>query len=217
MIVNLLEAVVDRCIQLLNKQAENRKQFYTNQVMPLMNNFEELHRAYMDALEEAYNNMYMASDIFKSMEKLADNLHNWAIFKSDPRTRLWTDVINKQNLPQLENLISAVNEYLMEPSFWFLGLDQLPDLRERLEKDRNSFKEIKGLDVSRNGMVYRTLSNVRAVYEAHLRELLSNEKNEYSETFRKARLKEIEQMTIALQDCYASVYSAHNLLRSQLL
>ncbi|OYQ61927.1 hypothetical protein B9G53_24880 [Pseudanabaena sp. SR411] len=68
MIIEIVDKLIDRCLQLINHRKEQNQEIYSDFITPIMSSFEELHQGYVESF-----NLYR--ELIQSIDYLMDLSH----------------------------------------------------------------------------------------------------------------------------------------------
>jgi len=128
MILELLEKLVDRCLQLLEIRGEHNRSLLDNHIEPVMDILNDLHKVYIKIFQEAHEAIASASDPITETRSVADKLQSASLFESTDRSKLLSVISASNQNPKLANLIDSINAYLIASSFWLF--DSSPNLED---------------------------------------------------------------------------------------
>jgi hypothetical protein len=123
MIIDLIDKLVDRCIQLVKEKKEISKSLLSDFVEPAYAQFDEVHKNYLETFR-AYRDSLKGRN--SSLPVLIDKIKEDNLFSDNQRSKLWS-LAELCKDPLLGSFVQAIYEYLTNP------YDFIPD--------RNGVKE----------------------------------------------------------------------------
>lgn len=190
MIVDIIDKLIDRCIQLVRHKEEVHRRLYDDFVHPVHLDFEAVHQDYLDTFRR-YREMVKAPETSLNAEHpVLDALEEDAVFNAKLRVRIG-GMISSATDPLLGDFIRSISEYF----FWVgVGTDDL------IFKDSN-FGD--GPNVARQ----QTLESLRNIFDSE----------DKAEVKRSQAIKTIDGIVGILQSKYAAEVAAFSNLKKALL
>lgn len=111
MILELLEKLVDRCLQLLEIRGEHNRSLLDNHVEPVMHILNDLHEGYIKIFQEAHEAIASASDPVTETRSVADKLQSASLFDSTGRSKLLSFISASNKNSKSANLLDSINSY----------------------------------------------------------------------------------------------------------
>lgn len=110
MIVDLVDKLADRLIQLWNYREEVDRHLFENFITPIHANFEDVHQEYVDSFRGYRQMLKTSTDPFDDNHPVLDALEEDATFNSKLRMRIH-GMVSGENDPLLGKFISSIYDY----------------------------------------------------------------------------------------------------------
>jgi hypothetical protein len=193
MMVDLIDKLIDRIIQLVNHRKERGQKVVTDILEPLLDSFNEVHESYMNTFKQLHTSLQSSSSVIADRERIFNQLYVESIFNWDKRSSLY-NAISKANIDDnihtlLIPLVNQIEAYLD------LSVDNIPFC----------------LGVRFQGSIPRlsVLPRMRPRFFE-----FSSEDQEY---FRKLMVNDVETMVSLLQSQYKAVMIEYSQVRRLIL
>ena len=111
MIVDLVDKLIDRCIQLINFRKEQRKTLFENSIKPIFSQFEIVHKEYLQSFKR-YRDLLNNSD--EDLKRIIDLIETDNLFSEDQRAKLRALADGTGN-SSLDRFVQYIHMYLMSP------------------------------------------------------------------------------------------------------
>lgn len=107
MIVDLIDKLIDRCIQLIQWDKQSRKNLFDDFVTPVFTEFETVYKDYLESFRR-YRNLLKSSNV--PLASVIDTIQEDNLFTEDQRARL------SEKANDLKNKAFLLNEYILYTS-----------------------------------------------------------------------------------------------------
>jgi hypothetical protein len=128
MIIDLIDKLVDRCIQLVRHREEVSRQLFENFIGPIHADFETIHQSYLDSFREYRRMLKTSIASFTESHPVLDAIYEDAKFNSKLRMRIHSMALCEDD-PLLGKFISSIYKYFHRLDFTthHLFLDELDE------------------------------------------------------------------------------------------
>jgi hypothetical protein len=116
MIVDLIDKLVDRCIQLVRHKQEVSLHLFENFIEPIQADFETIHQSYLDSFREYRKMLKTSIDSFTGSHPVLDAIYEDAKFSSKLRMRIHS-MASCEDDQFLGNFISSIYGYFRRLDF----------------------------------------------------------------------------------------------------
>jgi hypothetical protein len=109
--LNLIQSLIDRCIQLVEHRNKRRQTFFSECVEPVMKTFDEVHASYLKTFTEAREAIVSDPNWLKRPDAFFDSIYADSLLSQSQRAQLLhaTKIMDK---PELVDFLKAIREYL---------------------------------------------------------------------------------------------------------
>jgi hypothetical protein len=192
MIVNLLDRLISRCIELKKHSIEIKKNLFVEFVNPIYLDFETIHNEYLKSFKK-YRSIIKSSDDFSTIcDSLCENIEEDILFNATLRVKM-LELTGSMDEDILDSFILHIKNYIFVPSDIVFG-------NEGIELDDG------------------TILITNQVYRNNLIEELKEINEKYNSNEKKMNaLIELDKIVIKMQENYALVTSCYAKLKQKLL
>lgn len=130
--LDLILKLIDRCIALAKRREESNKEVYSNFVAPIFDDFEEVHKNYLESIRR-YRDLLKDSDIaLNENHPIFEELWGDSLFSASIRAKV-QEVISLKYDPIIGKFIEAIERYI----YWLEPL-----IQKILIKDKAYYREM---------------------------------------------------------------------------
>jgi len=110
-IIDLVDKLIDRCIQLIKSEQERRKDLFENSIKPIFEQFEIVHKEYLQSFKR-YRDLLKNPD--EDLQQIIDVIETDNLFSEDQRAKLRALADGTGNFA-LDRFVQTIHMYLMSP------------------------------------------------------------------------------------------------------
>ena len=122
MIIDLVDKIIDRSIQLFNYYKDSRHNLFNNYVEPIYSNFESLHKEYLASFQKYREIVKSSKEPLNSDHPILDSIKRDILFTTDQRSKLM-ELSRFFELPfegrpfgqEIYNFVYLIRNYLIRP------------------------------------------------------------------------------------------------------
>lgn len=112
MIIEIIDKLIDRCLQLVKQHNEQNQQLYSEFVAPALSDLEELHKNYMESFR-AYRDLLESSDVMlDSAHPIFEQVKKDSLFSAELRTKAIV-LIDFEYDPVVGSFVRAIAMYAL--------------------------------------------------------------------------------------------------------
>jgi hypothetical protein len=113
MIIDLLDKLLDRCIQLVQRNENLDKRLFQEYVEPIFSDFEKVHQVYLDTFRQ-YRAVLKESTLpFTTAHPIFDSIGEDIVFTAGQRSKVW-ELITKEDDSLFSEFTLSLFQYLMD-------------------------------------------------------------------------------------------------------
>ncbi len=200
MVIDILDKLIDRLIQLIKHKEESDKKLFENFISPIYSDFEAIHKNYLDNFKKYRESLLSTNDSIELNHPVLDMMKTDSYFTAGQRKKVWK-LMTQLDSQIAANIVSKITKYLSGLIEGFEDLERPADLqpaRQRLSPLENSRD---------NPILDSTYSSLKNIFSD-----LSTDVD------KKARaIITIDYMVAAMQQNYAEVTLEYYLIKKKLL
>lgn len=112
MIIEIIDKLIDRCLQLVKHHEEQNQQLYSEFVAPALSDLEELHKNYMESFS-SYRELLQSTDVvLNSAHPIFEQIKKDSLFSAELRTKAIV-LRNFEHDPVVGSFVQAVAIYVL--------------------------------------------------------------------------------------------------------
>ena len=139
MLVDLLDKLIDRCIQLFQHEKVLRRELLDDFVDPVRKELESVHSAYLSSFESYRDTIQNAETLGKSLRLLTDKIKKDSLFSAGDRAKLQT-FADAEPPPMAYEFFVAIRVYLSELITFQSGDHAVLGVSPNLVMSRNAYR-----------------------------------------------------------------------------
>lgn len=115
--LDLILRLIDRCIDLAKRKEQTRRNLFTDFAAPAFNDFEILHKSYLETFRSYRSMIETATNFTELKEELDKKINVDSMFSTAERSKVW-ELEKWVNDPEIGEFILAIIRYIRFDSRW---------------------------------------------------------------------------------------------------